>query len=323
MPETIDELDPLQRGSLIHDVQFELFARLRDENLLPVRPGNLDRARQLLDAVIDGGRCPLPGRPCPGHRPRVGGWHRCDPRRSARMAAASKRGRLRLRAVAFRAVLRAGSTASSAAKPTRDRWPMPSTLTAASSFAARSTSSSAIPSGLLRVTDHKSGKFDGKRKQLIDGGKTLQPVFTRLPRKSCSPEKARSTCGRLYFCTSAGGFAEQTVPLDERARDAAMQVAEAVGDAIARPFLPAAPAEGQCERCDYRVVCGPYEERRSARKPQGNLEPLIDAAGIAMTDLADAECAIAGSSPNSARPSSLKRRPGPARRRRWSAASSG
>ena len=27
-PEPIDELDPLQRGSLIHDIQFELFARL-------------------------------------------------------------------------------------------------------------------------------------------------------------------------------------------------------------------------------------------------------------------------------------------------------
>ena len=27
--EAIDELDPLQRGSLIHDVQFELFERLR------------------------------------------------------------------------------------------------------------------------------------------------------------------------------------------------------------------------------------------------------------------------------------------------------
>ena len=49
------------------------------------------------------------------------------------------------------------------------------------------------------------------------------------------------TAGRLYFCTSTGGFSEQVVPLDERARDAAAQVAEAIGDAINRPFLPAAP----------------------------------------------------------------------------------
>ena len=30
VPEAIDELDPLQRGSLIHDIQFRLFERLRD-----------------------------------------------------------------------------------------------------------------------------------------------------------------------------------------------------------------------------------------------------------------------------------------------------
>ena len=80
--------------------------------------------------------------------------------------------------------------------------------------------------------------------------------------------------GRLYFCTSTGGFLVQTVALNAQARDAAVQFAEAVGDAIARPFLPAAPAEKQCEGCDYRVVCGPYEEYRSARKPRENLESL-------------------------------------------------
>ena len=41
VPEAIDELDPLQRGSLIHDIQFELFERLRAGKLLPVRPRQL------------------------------------------------------------------------------------------------------------------------------------------------------------------------------------------------------------------------------------------------------------------------------------------
>ena len=83
------------------------------------------------------------------------------------------------------------------------------------------------------------------------------------------------TSGRLYFCTSTGGFAEQIVPLDERSRDTAYQLAEAIGEAVARPFLPAAPDTGQCDVCDYRVVCGPHEERRTARKAQGSLEPLL------------------------------------------------
>src|SRR4030095_13938494 len=52
LPIAADALDPLQRGSLIHDVQFGLFARLASESLLPVRAGNLERARLLLDEVM-------------------------------------------------------------------------------------------------------------------------------------------------------------------------------------------------------------------------------------------------------------------------------
>jgi CRISPR/Cas system-associated exonuclease Cas4 (RecB family) len=88
------------------------------------------------------------------------------------------------------------------------------------------------------------------------------------------------TEGRLYFCTSTGGFAQAAVPLNARAREAAAQVANAVNDAIRQPFLPAAPAAKQCERCDYRVVCGPYEEERSARKPQERLDPLNKLRGL-------------------------------------------
>ena len=52
IPEAIDALDPLQRGSLIHEVQFNLFAHLREDGFLPVRPSNLQQAQQRLDAVI-------------------------------------------------------------------------------------------------------------------------------------------------------------------------------------------------------------------------------------------------------------------------------
>jgi hypothetical protein len=52
VPEGIDELDPVQRGSLVHDIQFELFEHLRARKLLPVRPRYLEQAREVLDAVI-------------------------------------------------------------------------------------------------------------------------------------------------------------------------------------------------------------------------------------------------------------------------------
>ena len=72
------------------------------------------------------------------------------------------------------------------------------------------------PSGQVRVTDHKTGKADGKRGQLIDGGKSLQPLLYALAAEKLFAGEAKVTSGRLYFCTSTGGFAEQVVPLDER-----------------------------------------------------------------------------------------------------------
>ena len=71
-----------------------------------------------------------------------------------------------------------------------------------------------------------------------------------------------------------GGYLQVEVPLDDRSRAAAGQVLDAVEASVRTGFLPAAPREGACEWCDYRAVCGPYEEMRSAKKHQDRLEPL-------------------------------------------------
>jgi hypothetical protein len=39
--------------------------------------------------------------------------------------------------------------------------------------------------------------------------------------------------------------------------------------------LPAAPGPEACDSCDYRPVCGPYEEQRTARKQSSSLQSLI------------------------------------------------
>ena len=39
-------------------------------------------------------------------------------------------------------------------------------------------------------------------------------------------------------------------------------------------FLPAAPREGACAYCDYRLICGPYEETRIHRKASDRLAVL-------------------------------------------------
>jgi len=50
--ESIDELDALQRGSLIHDIQFAFFEHMSERNLLPVTPASLSKSMQILDEVI-------------------------------------------------------------------------------------------------------------------------------------------------------------------------------------------------------------------------------------------------------------------------------
>jgi len=103
----------------------------------------------------------------------------------------------------------------------------------------------------------------------------LQPLLYGLAAEKLFADEAQISCGRLYFCTSRGAFTTVEVALDDRARAAAIQVAKAIGTAVHDALLPAYPAEGECARCDYQVVCGPHEERRITRKPGGKMAPLI------------------------------------------------
>jgi ATP-dependent helicase/nuclease subunit B len=277
-PEPIDELDPLQRGSLIHDVQFELFARLQREALLPIRPGILDRVHKELDTVIAD----------------VATQYHDD------LAPAIER--VWLDGIAaigadLREWLRRASLDGSSFVPRHfelsfgldagrlERPADPRSVLGAIKLDCGIQLRGSIdlvedhPSGLMRVTDHKTGKFDGSPGQIIAGGTSLQPLLYALAAEKLFAGQAKISCGRLYFCTSRGGFAVQEVPLGDSARAAAVQVAETVGDSIASAFLPAYPDKGECARCDYRVVCGPHEERRIARKPAGNVEPLLTLRG--------------------------------------------
>src|SRR5262249_9003092 len=107
------------------------------------------------------------------------------------------------------------------------------------------------PSGLVRVTDHKTGKAPGKSGQLVAVAVCLKPGLSAWAEEKLSGPPARVECGRLYSCPWAGGFTEQIVPFDEPARMAAATVADTIGNALGQPFLPAAPRKGECEWCDY------------------------------------------------------------------------
>ena len=110
---------------------------------------------------------------------------------------------------------------------------------------------------------------------MIGGGAILQPVLYSMAIEQALHAIVES--GRLFYCTSAGGFAEHEIPLNEANRRLGVEALEIVDRAIDLGFLPAAPAERACTWCDFLAVCGPDEPRRVATKPPdklGDLEAL-------------------------------------------------
>jgi ATP-dependent helicase/nuclease subunit B len=273
-PKPIDELDPLQRGSLIHDIQFELFARLRQEALLPVRTNNLDRVQKELDAVIADVAARYHDEFAPAiERVWLDGITAisADLREWLRRASLDNSG-----FVPRHFELSFGLELRHSERPA-DLRSVPAAVGLDCGVQLRGSIDLVEHhrSGLMRVTDHKTGKADAKPDQIIAGGTSLQPLFYALAAEKLFSGEAEISCGRLYFCTSRGGFVTLEVALDDKARASATQVANTVGAAIADAFLPAYPAKDECALCDYRAVCGPHEERRVALKRRAGMEPLI------------------------------------------------
>jgi CRISPR/Cas system-associated exonuclease Cas4 (RecB family) len=134
---------------------------------------------------------------------------------------------------------------------------------------------------LRRVTDYKTGKAPETIPRWVGGGQHLQPLLYAL-----AAEKELNTridCGRLVYATQRGGYTTVQIPLDDRARQFVAKLLADVEYMIESGFLPPAPAKDACEICDYRIVCGPYEERRLLKKDTRDerLDSLIEIRGMA------------------------------------------
>jgi len=125
--------------------------------------------------------------------------------------------------------------------------------------------------GELRITDHKTGTNRTKENLIVGGGEVLQPVLYGMAVQAALGRPVSEA--RLYFCTPEGEFAERALQMDEGNRKRGLAVLSTIDRAIESAFLPPAPREGACVWCDFRTVCGPYEERRFQRK---DLVPLKD-----------------------------------------------
>jgi len=126
--------------------------------------------------------------------------------------------------------------------------------------------------GVLRVTDHKTGKPPDRHPACTGGGADLQPALYGLAAEALLDRQTE--IGRLFYCTQRGGFTEIDIPLGDATRDRFERTIQIIDNAIESGFLPAAPQAEACDQCDYRIVCGPYEQQRLRLKPKDELEAL-------------------------------------------------
>jgi len=269
--EAIDTLDPLTRGALIHEIQFQLLGALRAERLLPLNARHLERSFEHLDRTIQGVAADYRERLCPAIA-RV--WEdgieaiRLDLREWLRRLIAEGNtwtpAHFEL-AFGLPEHLRSEADPASISDPVR--------VAGGALLRGSIDLVDDLPDGSVRVTDHKTGKVRVPENTVIWGGRALQPVMYGLVAEVLFQKAVAS--GRLYYCTSDGEFTERIIPLDGASRAAAQTVFDVIGRALEQGFLPAMPLEDACDSCDYRVVCGPHERVRTSRKRNERLADLI------------------------------------------------
>jgi CRISPR/Cas system-associated exonuclease Cas4 (RecB family) len=263
-PEPLQRLDPLTRGSIFHRIQAEFFRALEAQGLLASPAGQADLLEEVIDRIAREYREEL--------APAI------DRVWNDEIADISKD----LRVWARRLPDRDGwqphrfEFSFGLSDEGRDPRSLPDPVMVDGRFLLRGSIDLLEERGgerELRITDHKTGKARVGDRTIIDGGRVLQPVLYGMVVESALGKPVVS--GRLYYCTSAGGFTEHEIPLNERSRRAAVEALEIVDRAVELGFLSPAPAERACAWCDFRPVCGPNEEMRVRRKSQDALGDLI------------------------------------------------
>ena len=272
LPEPLQRMDPLTRGSLFHEIQASFLRGLKERAELPVTAATIDSARVALDDVIEQVGVRAHDELVPAVE-RVWQDELATIRRDlhAWLEHLARDGEEWL---PLHFELGFGAVPGE-----RDEHSVRADVVVDGRFRLRGAIDlieEHNQTKALRITDHKTGrKPDRIEKVLIGGGAVLQPVLYSMAAEQALEREVSH--GRLFYCTSAGSFFSHPILLDERSRAAGLEVLEVVDRAIATGFLAAAPTEEACGRCDFRPVCGSDVFRRVARKPP---EALADLAAL-------------------------------------------
>jgi CRISPR/Cas system-associated exonuclease Cas4 (RecB family) len=266
-PEPLQRLDPLLRGSIFHTIQAELFRALEREN--PSNPLEPSRTpSNLLELTIERVSNEYREELVPAIE-RVWDAEIADIAKDLRVWAARMPDKDGWRPHRF-------EFSFGLSDEGRDPRSLPDPVKVDGRYLLRGSIDlleERRGGQELRVTDHKTGKARVTDRAIVDGGRALQPVLYGLAMEAALGLPVVS--GRLYYCTSAGGFTEHEIPLNDRTRRAGLEVLEIVDRAIELGFLPPAPAARACSWCDFRLICGPHEEKRLRHKSPDKLGDLL------------------------------------------------
>ncbi|HEV8397929.1 MAG TPA: PD-(D/E)XK nuclease family protein [Vicinamibacterales bacterium] len=261
-PEPLQRLDPLTKGSIVHRMQAVTMRTLSARGQLPLAAAALPAAIAVLEAVIRDVAAEYHERLWPAidrvWQEEIEGIAR-DLRGWLRHVAHDSEWEPRYFELSFGLPLDENHDPRSVVEPVLvdGRFPLRGAIDAVDVH--RQT-------GVLRVTDHKTGKDRTKDTLVIAGGAVLQPlVYAAVVEAMFDTPVGES---RLFFCTSAGGFKQRPVLLTPSAKRMAIEALETIDRAIELGPLAPSPAEYACTWCEFRPVCGPGEAHRVARKRQ-------------------------------------------------------
>ncbi len=268
----LERLDPLTRGSLYHEVQADLVRELERRAELPVTRARIPAAEAAVDEVLNRVAADYAERLAPaiervwrdeieGLRSDLKGWLR---------HVANEDGEWIPMHVELGFGLPPGDGRDPRSVPepvtVEDRWLLRGVVDLIEARAGPTAS------GELRVTDHKTGRNRTREGMVVGGGEALQPVLYGLAVEQTLGRPVHES--RLSFCTATGRYEQRRVSLDDDARRHGAEVLEIIDRAIETGSLLPAPRRGACRWCDFQVVCGPWEERRTAVKDQTKLADL-------------------------------------------------
>ena len=262
-PAPLQQIDPLTRGDLFHQFQAAGLRRLQRDGLLPLSLDTLPRAQELLTEAIKD----VHDREYDRLNPAIERVWKDE------MASMTSDLKIWLEKLAIEGQEwtpeRFEFAFGLADTDGRDQHSTPEPALVDGRFKLRGSIDMIErhrQTRFLRVTDHKTGRNRTRAGQtVVAGGRVLQPVVYGLALKALHADETVFS-GRLFFCTTAGGFESYEIPLMGEAPKRGLEVLEIVDRAIDRGTLAAKPSDDACEYCDFQSVCGRDEVRRTAMK---------------------------------------------------------